>query len=361
MSSSVVDNGSLVRSSNSFDKYLVVDLDGEVAKILAFEADASLRSSFGSRGQSQELLIGIGDSVSVSIWESAAGGLFSSASSSSAGNGGARSAAIPEQVVARDGSITIPYAGRIRVAGLTAPAVEQKIVSALAGKAIDPQAVVTISHNLANTVTITGEVVNGARVPITVRGDRILDVIAQAGGIRSPVHETFISLTRKGRTVVVPLQVLFDRPDENIPVIPGDTLAVDRVPQTFTAFGAAGRNAEIDFDARGISLAEAVAKAGGLLDSQSDPSGVFLFREEPVDLVRRLAPSFPIPVGANKVNVVYRVDLSNSNMFFVARNVSIRNKDLIYIANARFTSVQKVVSVVQQAASPAISAKSLSQ
>lgn len=359
-SGDIVDSGIVVRPSTSFDNYLVVNLDSQVADMLAAEDDSSMISSFSGLGQQPpELRIGVGDAITVSIWESAAGGLFSSAVVTGSGSAGARSVTIPEQVVGRDGSITIPYAGRIRVIGLTAPAVEQSIVAALAGRAIDPQAVVTVSRNVTNTVVVTGEVVNGARVPILARGDRILDVIAQAGGARSPVHETFISLTRHGRTTVVPLQRLFDHPEENVAVWPGDTIGVDRVQQTFTAFGATGANAEIPFDARGISLAEAIAKAGGLVDSQSNPSGVFLFRDEPVATVARLFPNYQIPPGVSKVNVAYRADLSNSKLFFVMRKVPIHDKDVLYIANAPFTTIQKVLSVVQQGASPAVTAKSL--
>ena len=126
--------------------------------------------------------------MSVTVWEAASGGLFSSTAISGV-TAGSHSAAIPDQVVGRDGDITIPYAGRVHVAGLTPKQVESTIVARLIGKAIEPQALVTVPRNIANTVTVTGEVVNGARVPLSAQGDRIQDVIAAAGGIRVPVHE----------------------------------------------------------------------------------------------------------------------------------------------------------------------------
>ena len=55
-------------------------------------------------------------------------------------------------------------------------------MNALAHKAIEPQAVVTITHNLSNTVTVDGAVSRSDRIPLTTKGDRILDVIAAAGG-----------------------------------------------------------------------------------------------------------------------------------------------------------------------------------
>jgi len=347
-------------SESGYEGYVVVDLDTRVVDVLAGRANATLVGRFGDHRPAPDTPIGVGDSVSVTIWEAAAGGLFSTPLSAS-GSPGSRSAVIPDQVVARDGSITVPYAGRLKVAGLATPVVEKKIVDALAGKAIEPQALVTVSKNLSNTVTVTGEVASGARVPLTARGDRILDVIASAGGLRAPVHETFVSLSREGRTATVPVQALLDRPAENIFVRPGDTLTLVRDPQTFTAFGATGRNAVVPFDARGITLEEAVAKSGGLLDYQSDPSAVFLLRSESADLVRRIDPNQPLVAGRRVVDVVYRLDLRNTNSFFLARRVMVQNKDILYVANAPSTSVQKVLSMVQQAAAPAVVAKTLAQ
>ncbi len=355
--SDVMADGAVVDASH--EGYLVVDLDARTADVLSTKGNTSLKSHFGDRRDAPDARIGVGDSVSVTIWEAAAGGLFSSPLSS---NGpGSRSVVIPDQVVARDGSITVPYAGRIPVAGSSTPAVEKKIVEALKNKAIEPQALVTVSRNISNTATVTGEVASGSRVPLSVRGDRIQDVIAAAGGVKAPVHESFVSLTRDGKTVTVPLQTLVDRPAENIFVRPGDTLTLVRDPQTFTAFGATGRNSVVSFDARGITLEEAVAKAGGLLDYQSDPSAVFVLRKEPVGIARQLNPSYPVPVGRTSVDVVYRVDLRNTNSFFLARRVAVQNKDIIYVANAPSTSVQKALSIIQQAAGPVVMGKALTQ
>jgi polysaccharide export outer membrane protein len=160
--------------------------------------------------------------LTVTIWEAASGGLFS-APVLDRSSPGSHTAVIPDQVVERDGAITVPYAGRIRVVGMTPPAVEAQIVKSLEGKAIEPQALVSVTHNLSNTVTVSGEVASGARVPLSPRGDRILDVIATSGGIKAAVHDVFITLTRDGRSVTVPMQALLTNPRENIYARAGDT------------------------------------------------------------------------------------------------------------------------------------------
>src|SRR5581483_10617374 len=176
---------------------------------------------------------------------------------------GSRSVTIPEQVVGRDGSISVPFAGRIPVAGKLPVQVQHEIEKRLADKAIEPQVIVTISKSLTNSVTVTGEVVNGARVPLSLKGDRLLDLIAAAGGAKSPVYETFVRLSRDGVTATIPMEALVSNPEENIYAQPGDVLTLVRRPQTYTVFGATGANAQLPFSSDRMTLVEALAAAGG--------------------------------------------------------------------------------------------------
>lgn len=340
--------------------YIVVDLSQRVNAILASRGTNSFSGHFGDYRPPQSRVIGIGDAVTVTIWEASAGGLFSSPVVDRA-SPGTHTAVIPDQVVEQDGAISVPYAGRIHVAGLTPPKVEQQIVKALEGKAIEPQALVTITKNISNTVTVSGEVALGARVPLSARGDRILDVIATAGGLKAAVHDVFITLTRDGRSVTVPMETLLINPRENIYARAGDTLTLVADPQTFTIFGAAGRNALVPFDAKGITVEEAIAKSGGLVDFQSNPEGVFLMRTEPVSLARQLDPTFKIEPGQTTVNVVYRINLRDPNTYFVARNFPVHNKDIIYVASAITNELQKFLTLVGSVTGPVASAKAIGQ
>jgi polysaccharide biosynthesis/export protein len=335
--------------------YVLIDVDERVASICAAQPRASLQHVFASYSPAPDIHIGVGDSVSVTIWEAAAGGLFSAAAGEQAISAGSRTATLPSQVVTRDGTIQVPYAGRLKVAGLRPAEVESEIVKALQGKAIQPQAVVTISQNHSNTVTVTGEVTGGALVPLNVGGDRILSVVAMAGGIKAPANETFIRLTRGNRTASVALNAILINPRENIFVRPNDIVTVVREPQTFTAFGSTGRNASVPFEATGISLEEAIAKAGGLLDSRADPGGIFLLRFEPSDLVAKLAPNRYLPSQGNLVPVIYRLNLREANSFFVARAFEMKNKDILYVANAPSDPVEKFLRLVGTITAPAIS------
>jgi len=338
----------------SLGGYVLVDIDPRVAGITAGQPRESFKQVFRDVGPAPDLRIGVADSVTVTIWESAAGGLFSAAVSDLTITAGSRTATIPEQVVARDGTIRVPYAGRIRVAGMRPADVEQAIVTALTGKAIDPQVVVTISKNISNTATVGGEVVAAARVPLSTKGDRILDVISGAGGVRIPTHDAFIRLTRRKHTVSVAYNAILNHPEENIYVLPGDVLTVVRDPQTFTAFGATGRSEKIPFEATGVTLEEAIAKAGGLLDYRADPAGIFLLRFEPTPLVSALAPDRVLTAAGDLVPVIYRLNLRDANSFFLARSFPVKDKDILYISNSPSDPVQKFLGLIGTITSPVV-------
>ncbi len=339
--------------SQADSPYLLVPLsDFAIEKLSGFPGP-SLYGKFGDYRGAVVQRVGVGDTLEVTVFEAAGGGLFSQPVST-ANTTGSHSAQIPPQTVQRDGSITVPYAGRVNVVGQTTPEIEKSIVDRLTGKAIEPQAIVTLSENIANSVTVTGEAIKGMRVPLSTRGDRILDVVATAGGINVPAQETFLELSRGGRTVRMPLQTLLAQPRENIFARPGDTLTVIRYPLTFTAVGATGRNAVVNFDAVGISLEEAVGNAAGLIDERADPEGVFVMRYEPVAVVRDFPGLTPQQAALNLVPVVYIVNLRDPTGLFLARKFAVHDKDIVYVSNSPFSDLQKVLQIVGTVTAPII-------
>ncbi len=259
---------------------------------------------------------------------------------------------IPDQQVGPDAAISIPYAGRIAVAGRTPAEVEHTIESRLGSRALDPQALVIVKRSAANSVSVAGEVIGGARVPLSPGGDRLLQVIAAAGGAKAPVHETFVRLSRDGVTATVPLATLVANPEQDIFAEPGDVLTLVRQPQTFSVFGATGKNSTISFISDRLSLSEALARAGGLLDEAADPRAVFLFRYEPVGLVRALGQ--PIATGAPDgiSPVVYRLDLKEAKSYLLAGRFPVHDKDIIFVASAEIRPIYRFFDALNQISGP---------
>ena len=320
-------------------QYSLVKLTPEVLDILD-KATPRLSSEFADRRPPKALVLGVGDGVHVSIFEAGSGGLFIPAQASvRPGN----FIDLPIQYIDNSGNITVPYAPPIRAAGRTPQDVQQSIVSALKNRAIDPQAVVSLAEQRTSLVSVLGDVKQAGRFPANAAGEHILDAIARAQGPESQGFDEWVVLERAGRRATVPFGALVYEPSNNIWVQPNDTIYLYREPQTFVVFGASGRQAtsvngipppsQIAFDAWRISLAEAVAKAGGLSDDRADPGAVFLYRGE----ARQVAQSIGVDISKFNgpiVPVIYLINLRDPSGYFMATKFAMRNKDVIYVSNA---------------------------
>jgi polysaccharide export outer membrane protein len=325
--------------------YDVVVLDQATADTLAANEFESFASAFGEGGGAPDIRIGIGDTVVVTIFEAASGGLFSG----EAGTLGAasKSVSLPPQPVARNGMITVPFIGQVKAAGLTPAQVQANIEAGLSAKAIEPQVIVTVTENASTFVTVAGDVGAPGRVPLGLDGDRILDVIATAGGSTAPPYDTFVRLTRGSTPITVSLARIVDDPGQNIYIRPEDQIYLIIDPQIFTAFGATARNATFPFETGRLTLAEAVGRAGGLLDSRANAHGVFVFRYERPELYALIRSGRPAPgMQAAGVPVVYRLDLKEPTGYFTSQRFLMRDNDVIYVSNAPATDLQKFLGII---------------
>jgi polysaccharide export outer membrane protein len=324
----------------------LVDLNDEVArKVLASKKAILFSETFGNT-PIQAQRIGPGDVLEVNIWEAPPATLFNSTGiDPKLGALTSRVMSMPEQVVSQSGFINVPFAGNVRAAGRSLPEIEGEIAEKLKGKANQAQVLVRLTRNVSSNVTVIGEVTQSTMLPLTPRGERLLDAVAAAGGVKQPVNKTTIQMTRGRNVFSLPLETIIRDPQQNVPLHPGDVVTALFQPLSFTAFGATGKNEEINFEAQGITLAQALARAGGLLDNRADAQGVFLFRFEPLQMMTW--PRQPVLVTLDGlVPVIYRIDLKNPSSFFVVQNFPINNKDLIYVSNASAAELQKFLNLV---------------
>lgn len=327
----------------------VVELDENTTrKVVAINASRSFAEALGDAAPTGSVA-GPGDVLQISIWEAPPGVLFGTSmasASASADVAGSGTSTVPEQMVDGSGQIKVPYVGLVDVAGRTTRQIESDIVRRLRGKAHDPQAVVRIARNATANVTVMGDVAASARVPLTPKGERILDIIAAVGGPREPVSKTTVQITR-GRTVAtMPLQKVAQEPGQNIVMKADDIVNVMFQPYSFIALGALKNNAEIPFEGTGISLAQALGRIGGLDDNRANIRGVFIFRlEDPAALSPTLAASAPQTLDG-KIPVIYRLNLGNPAGFFLAQSFPVLNRDVVYVSNASAVELQKFVGIV---------------
>ena len=176
-------------------------------------------------------------------------------------SGGSTRSSIPEQIVGSDGNIAVPFAGLVMVQGKTPRQIEADIVQRLRGKANQPQVIVRVANNASANVTVVGEVAKSLRMPLTPKGERLLDAIAAAGGVSQPTNKTTVQLSRMGKVVAMPMDQIIQDPAQNVHLQPGDVVTAVTKPLSLTVLGATGKNEEVNFEAQGISLAQAMGRA----------------------------------------------------------------------------------------------------
>ncbi|HLQ12677.1 MAG TPA: polysaccharide biosynthesis/export family protein [Steroidobacteraceae bacterium] len=324
----------------------VVTISDAVARRVVDAGDHDqFSTAFGDKAP-VGFIVGAGDVLEVSVWEAPPAVLFGTLAIDAGGTlGTSRQTTIPEQMVAQDGTISVPFCGSVPVAGRSSQQIQADIVTCLQGKANQPQVLVRVTHNATSNVTVVGEVGQSLRMPLTAKGERVLDALAAAGGTRNPVDKTSIQLTRGGDVLGMPLARVIRDPKQNVVLQPGDVMTALFQSNSFTALGASGRNDEINFEAQGISLAQAMGRMGGLVDTRADARGVFIFRFENPAALPDGGKGLPrTPEG--RVPVVYQADLKDPATFLVAQDFPVRDKDVIYVANAGAADLFKFLNVL---------------
>lgn len=324
----------------------LIDVNGAVAQSLY---QAQVNQSFAQLGDGTSSIgaINIGDVLDITIWEAPPAVLFGGALSST-GSGNAQQTKLPEQMVSSAGTISVPFIGDVSVLGKTPVQVQNIIKGRLKKMANQPQVMVRMVQNNAANVSVI-RAGNSVRMPLTAAGERVLDAVAAVGGSTANVQDTNVQLTRGNVVRTIALEDLVAHPRQNILLRRGDVVTMITNPSTFTSMGAVGRAQQIGFSVKGLSLAEAVGRMGGLQDYSADARGVFVFRYA---LLSELPPekqSKWVEKGYGdraEIPVVYRLNLADANSMFWMQRFPVKDKDVVYVSNAPLAEVRKFLSFV---------------
>lgn len=346
------------RQSVNSQPIQIIELTMPVALRVTESQQSSQFSEVLGEGLPVGTVIGRGDVLDIAVWEAPPAVLFGTLSGDvriASAAAVARGSTMPEQMVDQNGQIRVPFAGQIMAAGRSPAQIEREIMSRLNGKAHEPQAIVRLVRNTTAAVTVVGDVASSTRVPLTPKGERLLDILSSAGGVKQPVGKTVIQVTRGARVISMPMEAVIKDPMQNVRLQADDVVTALFQPYSFTALGATSNNAEINFEATGLTLAQALGRVGGLRDERANVRGVFVFRMEDVRGVDPALLEGAQTTQDGKVPVIYRLNMSSPISFFVAQGFQMRNKDILYVSNAPAADLQKFVGIVSQMAFSVIS------
>jgi polysaccharide export outer membrane protein len=328
--------------------YALVDITADSIGFLSQPNLISFKGEFPDKRPKPNQVVGVGDVLNISIFEAAPGGLFTPGQAAGARPG--NFVDLPAQAVDQKGSIYVPYAGEIPAAARTIPEIQQAVVARLRNRAIEPQVVISLNQQHSSVVSVLGDVNTAGVLALNSVGERLLALIARAGGPKFEAIESYVTLQRDGKRVRVLLSRVVHDPRENIFIRPNDVIFITHEAPSFTALGALnqnvfGFNSEIPFDVETLTLAQAMGKAGGLNDQQSDPSEVYVYRYEDRPFLEKLGVD-TTRFAFDRIPTIYRLNLRDPSGYLLAAGFQIRSKDVMYVANARVVDYYKLLLLI---------------
>lgn len=323
--------------------YALVEMDYAVAERIRTLPPRYLGSLAGVGASAAPTdVIGVGDTLQISVFEPS-GSLFGGGSSGNGVRSGTQT--LPPIVVDRSGAVGVPFAGSVNVSGLTAPEAAAAIRRALVGRVGNPQVTVAIAEHPSSSVIVLGEVRQPGRAALTVNADRILDVIAAAGGSPRAVEDVMVNVRRGEQTFSAPLWTVTNDFDQNVRLQRGDQVNLAYHPRRFSTFGALGAVSQTEMGSGPVTLAAALSRVGGLDTRTANARSVMVFRFERPEVAQALG--LTQPATAKGVPVVYRLNLAEGSGFFTAGAFMVESEDILYVPLAGAAEARKFFEFVQ--------------
>ena len=336
--------GSVQKQGDAF----VVAVNDRVTRATAVAPALGFNSGFIHAGQLGSDTINPGDTLGLTIWENVDDGLLAAQ--------GANATVLEEVQVDGSGFIFVPYAGRIKAAGNSPEAIRRIITNKLSEQTPDPQVQVRRLAGDGATVSLVGSV--GAQGVYAIeRPTRTLaTMLARAGGVTITPQIAQVTVLRGNQKGKIWLEDLYNHPELDIALRGGDRILIEEDTRSFVALGATGAQQKVPFETKNLSALEGIAQVGGLNAGTADPTGVFVFRNEPEPVVAQVLGRNDLQ-GAHRM--IYVLDLTKPNGMFMARDFVIRDGDTLYVTEAPFTQWSKVISSITGSASSVNSLSSL--
>jgi polysaccharide biosynthesis/export protein len=328
--------------------YALVDVTADTIGLLSQPNLITFKGEFPDKRPKPNQVVGVGDVLNISVFEVAAGGLFTPGQAAGARPG--NFVDLPPQAVDQKGSIYVPYAGEIPAAARTIPEIHKVVVARLWNRALEPQVIISLNQQHSSVVSVLGDVNTPGVLALNSVGERLLALIARAGGPKFEAIESYVTLQRDGKRVSILLSRVVHDPSENIFIRPNDVIFVTREAPTFTALGALnqnvfGFNSEIPFDVETLTLTQAIGKAGGLSDIQSDPSQIYVYRFEDRHFLEKLGLD-TTRFTFDNIPTIYRLNLRDPSGMLLAAGFQMRSKDVMYVANAKVVDYYKLLTLI---------------
>ena len=324
--------GSVLKEGDAF----IVSVNSRVTRATAVVPAFGFGTNFRNAGVMGSDQIAPGDVLGLTIFENVKDDPL-------LGNTGQRVSALSEIQVDGQGYIFVPYAGKIKAAGQSPDSLREIITRKLDSQTPDPQVTVQRLAGDGSTVTVSGFAGGQGVYPIERPTRTLSSMLAKAGGVTTEPAVAIVRVTRAGKTGQVWLEDLYSNPGLDIALRPGDKITVERDTRAFVALGATGSQNRVPFETQTLSAIEAIAIVGGLNTATADPTGVFVFRNEPEEIANAVLGRKDL---RGDQRMIYVLDLTQPTGMFEARDFVIRDGDTVYVTEAPYVQWTKTLSAI---------------
>ncbi|GAC1413775.1 MAG: polysaccharide biosynthesis/export family protein [Burkholderiaceae bacterium] len=288
-------------------------------------------------GQPQPYLIGSGDVLSVVVWDHP--DLSNVATTQSAGLTGpgsdastAATTAPPAGfLVSEQGMLEFPYAGSLKVSGLTQEQARSLLASKLARFIKRPKVTLRVQAFRSKRVYVDGAVKSPGLQAINDIPMSLLEAINRAGGILPSGDQSQIIVNRDKAIFRIDLQQLVARGvnPSNVLLADGDVVRVSSMEENkvFVSGEVVSPRGLTMHNGR-LSLNEALGEAGGINPLSGDGSQVYVARKTGTE------------------QVIYQLDSRSPQAVALAEGFTLKPKDVVYVAATPLANWHRAISQI---------------
>lgn len=291
-----------------------------------------LGHTHGSNAQ----IIRPGDTVNITIWDSAENSLLLSP--------GQRSVELLGMRVSETGTVFIPYVGKVRIAERTPDNARQTLQRNIESVAPAAQVQLNMAEGRTNSVDLVSGVRSPGNIKMPDQDFSVLAAISAAGGVSDSLTNPRVKLVRGHKTYQTSLSKLLDNPKLDTRLSGGDQVILQPDSRYFLSLGAAGSESQFPFNRDRVSALDALSIIGGVDERTANPKGVLVLREYPLEAVDPSGIT-----GPTQQRVVFSIDLTNPDGLFSARNFQVNSGDLVLATESPVTSARVIFGLIGSA------------
>jgi len=273
-----------------------------------------------------------GDTLSIQVWDSNENSLLTAPQQ--------RVTQLQGMKVAKDGTIFMPYLGKVSVRNMTPDRAREELQKSLETIVPSAQVQLAMEEGRNNSVDLVSGVAQPGTYPMPDRNYTVMGLISAGGGIGLNINNPQIRLARGNRIYGTSVEKLLNNPQMDTLLRGGDRVFVEEDERYFLSFGATNTESLHTFTKDEMSAMEAISVTGGLQDNAADAKGILILREYPISAI---APGVR---GPRQQRVVFTLDLTTAEGLFSARQFKINPQDLIIATEAQINDAVTVASLV---------------